>query len=332
MVLKSRRILRRNRLGALLNYNIFDRVINSDIPLTELQHSCGSVEAELHFHCSELPLVTQPISWIHEWENLAEQTVIAIAKEGNKYLVRFPGIADFKICPTSFDIVCFRQIGIPDETIRHLLLDQIIPRLLCHVGEQILHASCVKLGNGVVAFCGGSGIGKSTLAAYFSTRGHSILSDDCILIKNHQNKNICIPNYLGIRLREDILSLFMSGKKTVPVAHYGMKRRVLLQEEKEETVNNLRNVFVLTDPRLEQTKPCISLDKISSLRATIELIKNSFPLDITDKNMMGDQLKKLVSIVRSPELDIYQLRYKREVDLLPKLYDIICSCNISGEQ
>lgn len=55
--------------------------------------------------------------------------------------------------------------------------------LLCHQrGLFPLHASCVRIGDGAVAFCGPSGAGKSTLAASLVRRGHSLLCDDITII------------------------------------------------------------------------------------------------------------------------------------------------------
>lgn len=55
--------------------------------------------------------------------------------------------------------------------------------MLCHQrGFFPLHASCVRIGNGAVAFCGASGSGKSTIAASLVKRGHPLLCDDITIV------------------------------------------------------------------------------------------------------------------------------------------------------
>ncbi len=55
--------------------------------------------------------------------------------------------------------------------------------LLCHQrGIFPLHASCVRVGDGAVAFCGPSGAGKSTMAASLVRRGHALLCDDITVV------------------------------------------------------------------------------------------------------------------------------------------------------
>jgi len=46
-----------------------------------------------------------------------------------------------------------------------------------------IHASVVVIGDCAVAFCGGTGRGKSTLAAAFAARGYAVLSDDKIVLR-----------------------------------------------------------------------------------------------------------------------------------------------------
>lgn len=65
----------------------------------------------------------------------------------------------------------------------HVFLLGTVFGLLCHQrGLFPLHASCVRIGDGAVAFCGPSGAGKSTLAASLVQRGHALVSDDVTAI------------------------------------------------------------------------------------------------------------------------------------------------------
>jgi len=56
------------------------------------------------------------------------------------------------------------------------------PHVLVLHGRLVLHASAVRHGDGALAFCGPSGVGKTTLAHLFGKREQSVLAEDLLLI------------------------------------------------------------------------------------------------------------------------------------------------------
>jgi hypothetical protein len=54
-------------------------------------------------------------------------------------------------------------------------------------GYQVMHASAIRTTRGVVAFCGVSGIGKSTTALAFGRRGYPVWGDDAVCFDTSQN-------------------------------------------------------------------------------------------------------------------------------------------------
>ena len=194
---------------------------------------------------SSLPQKTS-IDWCHHWRLANGKISISAGKEGRDYWLRFPCLADFHLDPVNSNIIAYCHTDIPQETIRHLLLDQVIPRLLSHQGNQILHASCIKIADSALAFCGESGWGKSTLAAFFYSQGHPLLTDDCLLLKtNDSNEVLGIPNYQGIRLFEDNLSIFPETKQTTPVAHYGTKKRIITNNDSDNQEVSIKAILIL---------------------------------------------------------------------------------------
>lgn len=56
--------------------------------------------------------------------------------------------------------------------------------ILCHQRRLIpLHASAILVNGRAIAFCGHSGIGKSTLVSHLAARGHAMLCDDVCVVK-----------------------------------------------------------------------------------------------------------------------------------------------------
>ena len=91
--------------------------------------------------------------------------------DDDEYLYIFGRSATFHISAGGV-ISCFLHEGSSMQMLRHLLLNQIIPRYLATNGRLILHASAVTLENGkTIAFLGNSGFGKSTLVSSFHRHG-----------------------------------------------------------------------------------------------------------------------------------------------------------------
>ena len=71
--------------------------------------------------------------------------------------------------------------GTSAETVRAAYLATVLPLALQAAGRSLLHASAVETADGVVAFCGRSGSGKSTVAHALARRGLPQWADDAVL-------------------------------------------------------------------------------------------------------------------------------------------------------
>jgi hypothetical protein len=97
------------------------------------------------------------------------------------YLQRVPGVGGFLV-RGGREVTVEPAEGARDGDIRAYLLGPVF-LALCHQAEVYsLHASSVRVGDGVVAFLGQSGAGKSTLAACLERRGHEVVSDDICML------------------------------------------------------------------------------------------------------------------------------------------------------
>jgi hypothetical protein len=99
----------------------------------------------------------------------------------DEYLQRVPGVATFHVSQGR-EVVIEPAPGALPADIRAYLLAPIFSVLCYQAGMYSLHASSVRVGDGVVAFLGNSGAGKSTLAAYLERRGYPVVSDDICLL------------------------------------------------------------------------------------------------------------------------------------------------------
>jgi hypothetical protein len=306
-------------------YQICDLILESNIPLTELQQAPGP-QPHCSFHLlsarERQPLVT---NWFHHW-TLSDggDAWLSFGRWDRDYLLRFPDLADFLLSADGNSIRCFPGPGIPLGTIRHLLLDQVIPLLLSQQGKIVLHAGAVGLTGGAVAFLGKTGLGKSTLTASFCDRGFRLLTDDCLALKNDGEQLIAIPSYRGVRLWPEIISaIFQKEPAHTPVAHYTRKRRVIPNSHFEFCLDPipLKRIYALTPPdELSDTRE-IRIRSLTKREALMELVKQTYRLDITDRTRIGEEFHWLARAAAMPLF--YSLAFPRDIALLPAVLDAI---------
>jgi hypothetical protein len=206
------------------------------------------------------------------------------ARCGATYLLEFFGLARFFVDFGSRRIEAWPLAGSPDHTLAHLLLDQVLPRAICHEGRFVLHASSVALADGgAIAFAGISGRGKSTLASGFYRAGYCLLSDDCLLLEKRGDSVVAIPAYPSMRLWPDSAeALFETerhgGPRASAVAHYTSKK-ILTPATPPVAARPtpLRALYLLEPPgplRIEQT---------GGMAAIMALVEAQFALDVVDR-------------------------------------------------
>lgn len=256
--------------------------------------------------------------WSHHWLSSTGEQMLSYCKDSTYHWLRFPGLADFKITFGEKELTCYPATETSHQTIRHLFLDQVLPRYLAHQGRLMVHASAIQLGRGVIVFLGDSGTGKSTLAGKFHQTGQAVLSDDCLQIKDGKTGIKAIPTYAGIRLWEDSLDvLFPHETKTETIAYYSSKKRVLLdQNDRFRYRKGLHILAIFVLIQLEKaTDGDVRLERLSYRDAFIALMKQSFQLDVMDSKGIKRHMRELGRIV--PRLPVYQLSMPHDYDLLP---------------
>ena len=307
-------------------YSLFNHIIESNIPLLELQEN-NTAEPSFFFQSAlttDLPHPQPTIDWCHHWRRPDGTITVSVGKETDYYWIHFPQLVDFKIHPASNRIISYRQKNIPDNSVSHLLLDQVVPRLLSYNGHLIIHASCIHIGKSAIAFCGESGWGKSTLAAFFHSNGYPLVTDDCLLLQTKGSTMTGIPNYCGLRLFSDSLAeLPKRFSKSSDVCHYASKQRIAIPVAGNSSTTPISDIFFIDNPTQLTESATITTTVISNAAALIELIKHSFPLDITNTASTTDQLKNLAHLINNSKTNFHNLSYPRNMQRLPDVMEAI---------
>lgn len=298
-------------------YRIFHHTLASALPLPELPRVGDQAEADLHFELGAAsPRSLPTVEWKHQWRLPNGEITLCHASDADGHRLGFPRLADFMISSNGRKIRCLRWPEIPESSIRHLLLDQVLPRVVSHFRCSVLHASAVSLPSGAVAFLGDTGWGKSTLGLSFEDDGHRLLGDDALLIDARQRPPRAISSYAGARLWDDSLGALGGGAYAgKAVSHYSSKRRVVpaygAHVEGRSEWHALRAIFLLDDPRAEEVARSVEVERVRGSRAVMALVAHCFHLDLKDRARVASQFDELAELV-SGGCAFYQLSYPRD--------------------
>jgi hypothetical protein len=173
---------------------------------------------------------------------LAERIVDGVpwytfARGGNCVVARFYGLADFEIADTTpYDlppeheprrVTYYRDPGAAPGLIALLIAGTVVAYLLSETGNLVLHASCVEVGSGALAFLGQSGQGKTTMATLLCADGHPFVADDLLPIDPAGEEVMCVPVGTELRVREKVEKLLERFGPGTAIRHTVDERRAV---------------------------------------------------------------------------------------------------------
>ena len=168
------------------------------LPLTITSHdSPSSVPA---------PPVRKWLVWLDP-----SRTAGAYASQvGGHYWIDVSNVAMFHYAAATGQVVAVPRNAIEEGRVRAIYQRVVLPFLLQALGYEMLHASAVRTERGVVAFCGHSAAGKSTIATGLRRRGYSVWADDALLLEvGARISAIALP--FAVRLRRESAEFFGLG-------------------------------------------------------------------------------------------------------------------------
>jgi hypothetical protein len=282
----------------------------------------------------------EPGAWLNYWYTPDGSVWLAFARLGDDYLLRFPALVDYVVSDDARAISCYPQQDVPLETVRHLLLNQVIPLALSHLGKLILHASACLTEQGAIAFVGSTGAGKSTLATSFGLRGLPVLTDDCLRIEERDEQMACYPSYPGVRLwPESVEELFDRAPAVQSLAHYTDKKRLVVGDRAAAGPFPLRCVYILANTdetdevdetgeidAADDAEECdeaaqVRITRLETGRALLETIKHTFQLDNTDRVRISHSFQQYATLAK--RVPFFQLAFPQRFTSLPAVNQAI---------
>ncbi len=316
---------------AFARYRMFDTLISSQIALPELTE-LPPVPASRDMP----PRITVTLgasgsrdhaafTRCHDWRDHAGRLLCRCARRADEYRLWLPQQASFHLGADGV-IHCTPAPGVGQALLRHLLLNQVLPRCLAHSGELVLHASAVTLPNGhTVAFLGDSGRGKSTLAYYCYQQGADLVDDDCIVLRLGDGGVSITGGVPTLRLYPDSLhALGHDPLHFAPYAESTDKQQMCLPPAATgaSQPRPLQALFLLGAPHTAAAGNPVRIDPAAGQAALMAIVRCAFNLNPADPGTMTRTFQRAAAAL-TQGLPVYHLRYPRDHGALAQVLQAV---------
>jgi len=318
-------------------YRFGDAVVASDVQLPELPPATRGVPACVVRHSrDERPAANgaPPTHWIKRWHLPDGSVCLAIGRRLDRYVLDFPRLARFEVTADGSKVGCRSEPRTDAATLRHLLLDQVLPRVFSLHSRLVLHAGGVATPKGAIAFVGETGWGKSTLCASFAGQGYPVLSDDGLFVGATDDKGVVVTaGYAGLRLLPEsdrALATTEAPGRSTPMAAFSAKRRIANRQLSfVSDAVPLAALFVLTAPNSAALE-FVDVNPIAQRDAFMTLVRHSFQLDLDNPARQREFFSLVGRHVSA--IPTYRLSYTRSFELLPAVRQAVLAAAFSERE
>jgi hypothetical protein len=208
------------------------------------------------------------------------------------------------------------NLGIEDAAT--YLLGPVLGLLLRLRGVTCLHASAVSFGDGVVAFVGSEGAGKSTTAAALARQGCGIVSDDVVALVDVDGIFHVCPAYPYVCLWPESVEAIYGSVEALPRFSRNYEKRCLSLEKQnlpfEPRSLPLKAIYVLGE---RCPDPAPRIERMSAQRSILALVANTFATNVLNSEMRAKEFETLGRLV--PCTRIREVFAHTDVGRLPEL-------------
>ena len=189
---------------------------SSEIPLQSLQYATDDISCEkVELHLGHVPAfaTSDPVG-IH-------------VDDTGRALIVAGGIGRFSVA-NGKQVVADVDPGTEAGAVEAIILGPVLGMLCFQKNILALHTNAILIGDTVVALCGRSGAGKSTMAAILTARGHKLIADDVLPVQAENGQTWAIPGNQHLRLWGETLRYLGTQTQTLRRAAIGEREKYFL--------------------------------------------------------------------------------------------------------
>jgi hypothetical protein len=219
--------------------------------------------------------------------------------------MHWPKLAAFAFAPGAEFITAFPLPGVPVELIEEIYERGVLPMAFQALGLEALHASGLRLPQGVLGLFATSETGKSTFAYELARRGHTLWADDSILF----DTGAAEPTSLAIPFR---------------VRVNGSSRQSVTQSSiRAATFPNTAPIFALCLLERErgQAAPRVSIKELSKADAFASLLMHAHCFNPHNDERRGRMAKYYLDL--AGRVPVFRMRFRPSLTELPAVLDAL---------
>jgi hypothetical protein len=290
------------------SYRAYGLEIRSALPLPELPAGEAGVDVDIRVASVPSPPVERDAEGGGFW---------ATPDEAGRVL---DGVGAFLV-RGGREIIVDPAPGADARVLRLTILGSAFALLLHQRGRFVLHASAVEDAGGAVVFAGGSGWGKSTLAAALHARGCGMVADDVTAIFVGRETPVVAPAFPQLKLwPEAVMSLGGAPEILARVHPLFEKRAHRVMRGFAQRPLPLRRIYVLaagTAPTMEPLPP---------QEAFLELVHHWYGARFGDRLLRvngaaASHFQQCATLVA--QVECYRLRRAQSMGAILALADVV---------
>jgi hypothetical protein len=231
-----------------------------------------------------------------------------------KHWVRLPGVAVFGYDPELDEVTAVVEAGMTRAVVAEAYRRVVLPMVQQARLSQVLHASGVRAASGVVAFCGTSGTGKSTVAYGLAQRGYPLWGDDAVCFARSDRGMESIPLPFDLFLRAPTASFFETASGSVTT-------RPQTRSDATEAVRLAAVCVLRAGDRPASTGSPIRIAPLASAEAFTKTLEHAYSFGLSDKEQRARLVDQYLDLVATTP--VYDVRFEHGLDRLEVVLDAI---------
>jgi hypothetical protein len=255
---------------------------------------------------------------------LEDRTVwhkLARLADGSSYM-HWKDLGEFLVSSDGRQITCRKFPEAAMESFQVYLLGQALAFALVKQGFEPLHATTLEIKGRAVAFLGDSGFGKSSLAACFLEAGHTLVTDDMLILLETGDGHVAYPGPDRIKVFPGIARRFLGKRASgVPMNADTKKQVIPIGRSACFYPVPLASIYALCAPHEVRRKGVIRIEPLTPREAFISIVGNTFNSALSGADRLQRQAEAAIRLVRS--VPVKKLFYPRVLSQLPAVRDAI---------